>query len=175
MIKFPNQPTHIASGGIRRFVKNRIVEYLLENGPFDLNHLARLDFTNEEEAQFAQLIGYSVSGWEDLSYVSTEKALSVEDDDEDPPMTYEQLSQALLHKGYMLHVSSERNMASHLQHSVREKTGHPVVAICRDGKWAVQYPFGSEGWVTLTKTWQPTEVHALAAVLLELLTSTSES
>jgi len=42
MIKMPNQPTYIAPDGVQRFVKNRIVDYLLREGPFDLNHLARL-------------------------------------------------------------------------------------------------------------------------------------
>lgn len=34
-----------------------------------MNDLADMDFTNEEWRQFAQLIGYSLSGYSELSYV----------------------------------------------------------------------------------------------------------
>lgn len=57
-----------------RFETNAIVEALLEHGPFDMNSLARMDFSDEDRAQFAQLIGYSVSGFCGLSYVSEEIA-----------------------------------------------------------------------------------------------------
>lgn len=55
-----------------RFVKNDIVEYLLDNGGIDLNKIACMDFSDEDRQQFAQLIGYSVSGYGSLSYVSEE-------------------------------------------------------------------------------------------------------
>lgn len=164
-MKLPNQPTHYVDG-VRRFVKNRIVEYLLDNGPFDLNDIIRLeDITDEEHAQFAQLIGYSVSGWEGLSYVTDEKALSIEPAQE--PMTYEEIAQALRLKGYMLHITNDHEMASDLLRTVREKVKQPVVAVCRYGKWSAQYPEGSETWTVLTGDHHPTEVHALAAVLLD--------
>ena len=63
-IKKPFQPVHES-----RFVENEIVSYLLENGGIDMNQLAMLDFSNEDRVQFAQLIGYSVSGFQSLSYV----------------------------------------------------------------------------------------------------------
>ncbi len=66
-MKMPIQP--IKDG---RFIPNRIVEKLLEVAPIDLNNIATMDFTNEEHEQFAQLIGYSVSGFGSLSYVSDE-------------------------------------------------------------------------------------------------------
>ena len=53
-----------------RFVKNKIVVYLLDNGGIDLNELAMLPFDNEDREQFAQLIGYSLSGYGQLSYVT---------------------------------------------------------------------------------------------------------
>ena len=37
---------------------------------FDMNKLACMNFSNEDREQFAQLIGYSVSGICDLDYVS---------------------------------------------------------------------------------------------------------
>lgn len=55
-----------------RFVPNRIVEMLLEKAPVDLNDIAAMEFTQQERVQFAQLIGYSVSGFGDLSYVDDE-------------------------------------------------------------------------------------------------------
>jgi hypothetical protein len=55
-----------------RFVKNDMVRWLLDNGGKDLNDLAREDFSNEDREQFAQLIGYSLSGFSELSYVSDE-------------------------------------------------------------------------------------------------------
>lgn len=55
-----------------RFVPNKIVEYLLDKGGIDMNELAVQDFTQEDREQFAQLIGYSLSGYADLSYVSDE-------------------------------------------------------------------------------------------------------
>lgn len=51
------------------FKRNAIVDFLHEHGGYDMNALARMDFTDEDRAQFAQLIGYSVSGWGELSYV----------------------------------------------------------------------------------------------------------
>lgn len=55
-----------------RFVKNEIVDYLLENGNIDLNTIARMPFDDEDRQQFAQLIGYSLSGYAELSYVTDE-------------------------------------------------------------------------------------------------------
>jgi len=55
-----------------RFVPNKIVEYLLDNGGIDMNELAVQGFTQEDREQFAQLIGYSLSGYAGLSYVSDE-------------------------------------------------------------------------------------------------------
>lgn len=67
----PMQPLRIENGTVR-FKRNKIVEFLLDNGGFDMNALAALNFTREDRAQFAQLIGYSVGGYCDLSYPSKE-------------------------------------------------------------------------------------------------------
>lgn len=53
-----------------RFVENKIVRWLLDNGGIDLNDIAMQGFEPEEQEQFAQLIGYSVDGYGTLSYVS---------------------------------------------------------------------------------------------------------
>jgi hypothetical protein len=74
-MKHPMQAIERDSDGIARFKANAIVEYLLERVVelgVDMNTLARLDFAREDRAQFAQLIGYSVSGFGDLSYADEE-------------------------------------------------------------------------------------------------------
>ena len=63
-----NQPLEIDKRGVERFKENKIVRMLLDDGPFDMNKLAVMNFSDEDRAQFAQLIGYSVCGYEDLSY-----------------------------------------------------------------------------------------------------------
>ncbi len=70
----PMQPVELDQHGVVRFRRNRLVEYLLDHGGIDMNALAHFAIKNgvpdEERDQFAQLTGYSVSGWSDLSYVS---------------------------------------------------------------------------------------------------------
>ena len=66
---FPLQPIEWDGKGVIRFKANRIVRWLLEEGPIDMNAIAlNMDFTDDERSQFAQLIGYSVSGYGNLSY-----------------------------------------------------------------------------------------------------------
>lgn len=71
----PMQPMVVDPHGTIRFWANPIVQHLLDAGPFDMNHLAMMDFLPDDRAQFAQLIGYSVSGWSNLSYASEVQAL----------------------------------------------------------------------------------------------------
>ena len=68
----PVQDIYIDQHGTLRFKTNKIVEFLLDNGGYDMNKLAMIDFSDEDRIQFAQLIGYSVSGFGTLSYVSDE-------------------------------------------------------------------------------------------------------
>jgi GMP synthase PP-ATPase subunit len=68
----PLQPLYKDAQGVVRFRANAIVQFLLENGPHDLNSLAARNFSPEDQEQFAQLIGYSLGGFGDLSYVRTE-------------------------------------------------------------------------------------------------------
>lgn len=69
----PMQPIIMDKHGVARFKANQLVLYLLDHGGIDMNHLAVQKFTDEDRDQFAQLIGYSVSGWGDLNYVSRTK------------------------------------------------------------------------------------------------------
>ena len=55
-----------------RFKENKIVRHCLDAGGTDLNKIAMLDFSVEDAEQFAQLIGYSLGGYADLSYVTDE-------------------------------------------------------------------------------------------------------
>jgi hypothetical protein len=69
--KNPIQPI-VTVQGVARFKPNAIVNHLLEKGGIDLNMLAVMDFSQDDREQFAQLIGYSLSGFSELSYVSDE-------------------------------------------------------------------------------------------------------
>lgn len=73
------QPVIVAPDGVVRFRENAIVRFLLDNGGWDMNHIARLDFSDEDRAQFAQLIGYSVCGWGELNYVQLAMARHADD------------------------------------------------------------------------------------------------
>lgn len=65
----PIQPLDDDGKGVLRFKGNAIVRHLLDKGGIDLNKLACLEFSDEDRQQFAQLIGYSLSGYGELSYV----------------------------------------------------------------------------------------------------------
>lgn len=83
--KHPNQPLAKDNENILRFKQNSIVRFLLDAGPFDMNQLAFMPFGQEDREQFAQLIGYSLDGFGELSYVSDEaynKAVSQAQDAE---------------------------------------------------------------------------------------------
>lgn len=67
-MRHPIQPFE-KTNDVVRFKANKIVRYLLDNGPFDLNHLAELEFSQDDRVQFAQLIGYSLCGFHELNYV----------------------------------------------------------------------------------------------------------
>lgn len=71
----PMQPVGVDPHGVHRFLENRIVRDVLECSRisgYGLNEIAVAGYTQTEQRQFAQLIGYSVSGYGDLSYVSEE-------------------------------------------------------------------------------------------------------
>ena len=94
----PVQPLVVDDQGVVRFRANAIVRYLLDAGPFDMNHLAVKGFSREDREQFAQLIGYSHSGASDLSYMSNEVLDTAEAAFEDPenPQAREQALRAQL-------------------------------------------------------------------------------
>lgn len=71
-MKNPIQPLHLTEQGHIRFKQNKIVSDLLdfatERG-FGLNEIASGEYSLDDHRQLAQLIGYSLSGFADLSYV----------------------------------------------------------------------------------------------------------
>lgn len=77
-MKHPIQPIEIDEHGSPRFKMNNIVRFLLDNGPHDLNNLHIHEFSNGDWEQFAQLIGYSLSGFSELSFVSDETYAAAE-------------------------------------------------------------------------------------------------
>lgn len=69
----PMQDIEIDDKGVARFRVNKIVDYLYQGHFQDLNALAMMQFSDEDRTQFAQLIGYSVSGLGGLDYVPEER------------------------------------------------------------------------------------------------------
>lgn len=67
----PTQPIYM-DDNIPRFKENKIVKFLLDAGPFDMNQLALMEFSDEDRVQFAQLIGMSLNGLAESYYVSDE-------------------------------------------------------------------------------------------------------
>src|SRR5580765_8666453 len=68
-MRHPMQPIILDKDGTPRFHANAIVSFLMDAGPFTLNHLASMPWEADDRAQFAMLLGYSVSGFGELSYV----------------------------------------------------------------------------------------------------------
>jgi len=89
-MKQPIQPIIMDEFGTFRFQANAIVRYLLDNGGIDMNDLARLEFSNEDRQQFAQLIGYSLGSYgklthyvDDAAYETAERMLDTGEDERD--------------------------------------------------------------------------------------------
>ena len=72
----PIQPLGLDEMGTIRFKSNKIVTILLKEGPFDMNQIAMWAsegrVSKDDQRQFAQLIGYSLTGFGDLSYMDDE-------------------------------------------------------------------------------------------------------
>lgn len=72
----PMQPLILDEDGIVRFKHNSVVRFLLDTSSFDMNKLWRMlgsgIFSIEDMEQFYQLIGYSVSGFGEMSHFRAE-------------------------------------------------------------------------------------------------------
>lgn len=68
---YPIQPIVTDKNGTMRFKENQIVRDLFDTHPsLDMNLLAALKYSAEDRQQFAMLIGYTIGGFNDLSYVT---------------------------------------------------------------------------------------------------------
>jgi hypothetical protein len=67
----PMQPIVLVDG-IVRFKRNAVVDWLLCNGYIDLNKIPTWNLPVEDVEQFWQLLGYSVSGYGELSFIREE-------------------------------------------------------------------------------------------------------
>lgn len=80
--KHPMQPVFIDEDGIARFRGNPIVRFLYDwavNKGMGMNELIMMPFENEDREHFAQLIGYSICGYGELSYVSDKSYAEAEE------------------------------------------------------------------------------------------------
>lgn len=72
-IGFDGHSTEHSPRGVIRFKSNAIIEWLFRTGKLDLSEISMMAqsgmFPTEDQVQLAQLLGYSVSGFGDLSYV----------------------------------------------------------------------------------------------------------
>lgn len=70
-MRYLTQPIELDEKGVVRFKANGIITFLFQTGKLNLNELSALlaqgAFSKEDYAQITQLLGYSVSGWGDLS------------------------------------------------------------------------------------------------------------
>ena len=64
----PPQPKVVVKG-IIRYKENSIIRWLADEGLLDLNKIAIMNFHREDRVQLAQLLGYSVDSFANLSYV----------------------------------------------------------------------------------------------------------
>lgn len=81
-MQHPIQPLQTDAQGVLRFKENLIVRNLLEFAEtrgMDMNTIAVAEHSNEDRQQFAQLIGYSLSGYAELrSYVDDAAYMAAE-------------------------------------------------------------------------------------------------
>ncbi len=67
--KHPIQPIEADEHGRMRFKENKIISDAVAEERIDLNAIARRGYSDEDRAQLSMLIGYSVSGFGELSHV----------------------------------------------------------------------------------------------------------
>lgn len=70
----PMQEIYRGRDGVIRFKPNKIIQWLFDNGHLDMNKIQTIDFIDEDRVQLVQQLGYSVSGFGNLSYVPEELA-----------------------------------------------------------------------------------------------------
>ena len=68
-MRHPMQPIEKAADGVVRFKANAIVRWLIDTNKTNLNEIAMHGFDTDDMVQFWQQLGYSVSGYGDLSFI----------------------------------------------------------------------------------------------------------
>ncbi len=84
----PMQPV-IRDDGVSRFKPNLVVAFLYDAAKRELGGFVEVNFHDDDRAQFAQLIGYRVDAFCDLSFVSEELSheAQIEEDGNGCPRT----------------------------------------------------------------------------------------
>jgi hypothetical protein len=67
-----SQPIVRDAHGVARFQSNALIQYLADKGAINLNQLVALPFPQADVDQFWQLLGYSLSAYAGLSFISKE-------------------------------------------------------------------------------------------------------
>ncbi len=77
--RHPIQPLEADARGTIRFKENAIVRHIIDSHPScDMNTIAEMEFSLDDRRQFAQLIGYSLRGYGELSYVDDDSLNAAE-------------------------------------------------------------------------------------------------
>ena len=95
-MKHPMQKQHIDDQGVKRFVENKLVSWLIDQLPGGLNSLSKQfydgDHHEDDYDQILQLIGYSVSG---IPYRDSAKYNITDLDGEDTEEAFERMYREL--------------------------------------------------------------------------------
>ena len=133
-MKHPQQPLHIDGRGTIRFVANELLRDLVDRHVISLNELALKEYRQKDRVQFAQLIGYSLSGYESLSYVS-EEAYAEAELAADLLGPAAEVKTDCIPKGVITHHKSVLTEAESLVHGDRNADyGHPLDDFKRTAK-----------------------------------------
>jgi hypothetical protein len=87
------QKVFVDDHATQRFTPNQIVVAMLDAARrvgFDLNAIAHMPFSREDRQQFAQLLGYSLSGYSELPYVDDVAMEAVDAIVDDPKLSYDE-------------------------------------------------------------------------------------
>lgn len=78
-MKLPLQPLYRDAKGVIRFRGNAVVQWLVDSRIVNLNGILIENFPQADVEQFWQLLGYSIAGYAELSFVSDETYQAVDD------------------------------------------------------------------------------------------------
>jgi hypothetical protein len=68
--KHPMQPVVLSEDGRAYFVPNEILVWMLAHGRINFDEIAQQGFSDEDRMQLAQLLGFAVSRYTQLTYVT---------------------------------------------------------------------------------------------------------